>query len=67
MERAERIEAAAALLLRARRTGAVLPDEALVHALGTVDDAYAVQDRVAAEVGPVGAWKVGAEKCSGSF
>jgi len=60
MEREQCIEKAAELLLRARRTGARLGDDALFHAFGTVEDVYAVQDRVAAEVGPVGAWKVGA-------
>lgn len=60
MDRDDRIREVVELLLRARRTGALLPDHALCHALGTVDDAYAVQDRLAAEVGEVGAWKVGA-------
>ncbi|MDX1542033.1 MAG: fumarylacetoacetate hydrolase family protein [Geminicoccaceae bacterium] len=60
MERDDGIRQAVDLLLRARRTGALLPDEALCHVLGTVEDVYAVQDLVAAEVGTVGAWKVGA-------
>lgn len=60
MERDERIGKAADLLLRARRTGAPLDEATLFHAFGTVDDVYAVQERVAREVGPVGAWKVGA-------
>jgi 2-keto-4-pentenoate hydratase len=60
MDRDERINKAADLLLRARRTGAPLDDASLFHAFGTVGDVYAVQERVAVETGPVGAWKVGA-------
>src|SRR4051794_11017904 len=47
-------------LLDARRPGsaAVPPDAA--EAPADADAAYAVQDLVAREVGPVGAWKVGA-------
>jgi len=52
---------AAALLLQARATGnwlATLPDELSPV---TESDAYAVQDVVMAEIGPVGGWKVGAK------
>ena len=60
MDRDDRLRQAAELLLRARRTGAALDDATLFHAFGGIEDVYAVQERVAAGVGPVGAWKVGA-------
>ena len=57
---AEPIDRVARLLLEARRTGGPLVVAAPEAALAEVADAYAVQERVVRELGPVGAWKVGA-------
>ena len=56
----QRFEAAANLLLDARRTGT--PIEDLPEELRPADMAgvYAVQDLVAAAYGPIGGWKIGA-------
>ncbi len=55
------IEAAAGLLLAARRERAPLAAERLRQCPApSLTDAYAIQERVAAELGPVRAWKVGA-------
>lgn len=52
------IDRAAALLTEARRTGR--PVATFSPSPGSVDEAYAVQDRVVDALGPVGGWKVGA-------
>jgi 2-keto-4-pentenoate hydratase len=56
----DRLRQAAELLLKARRE--LKPIETLPESLrpGTLDEAYALQDIVAAALGPVGGWKVGA-------
>jgi 2-keto-4-pentenoate hydratase len=54
------IDRIAGLFLAARRPGGPLVVPAPEAALATVADAYAVQQRVVRELGPVGAWKVGA-------
>jgi 2-keto-4-pentenoate hydratase len=58
------VNAAAALLLAARRTGhrlAALSGEACPR---TVADAYAIQDVVVSRLGAIGGWKVGAKSAS---
>lgn len=57
---ADMIEPIARAFLKARRRGGALVVPEPGAALAEVADAYAVQERVVAEVGPVGAWKVGA-------
>ncbi|MEO8203480.1 MAG: fumarylacetoacetate hydrolase family protein [Betaproteobacteria bacterium] len=54
------ITAAAAAIIAARRSGSQF-DCAPLHGPGGAEDAYAIQDRVRAEIdpGPVRAWKVG--------
>lgn len=55
------IETIAGLLLTARRERAPLAAGRLGQwPIATRAEAYAIQERVAAELGPVGAWKVGA-------
>lgn len=55
------LEAAAGLLLTARREGTPLTADRLGQLPITARaDAYAIQELVAAKLGPVGAWKVGA-------
>ena len=57
----QEIEAAAGLLLAARRERVPVAAERLKKwPISTPADAYAIQERVAAALGPVGAWKVGA-------
>jgi 2-keto-4-pentenoate hydratase len=56
----EVVRRAADLLLRAREEVTTLPTDAVGFPLAGAADAYAVQALVAAEVGTVGAWKVGA-------
>ncbi|MBX6744311.1 MAG: fumarylacetoacetate hydrolase family protein [Acetobacteraceae bacterium] len=59
--KASDIQAAASLLLTARREAAPLAADRLARLpIASRADAYAIQERVAAELGPVGAWKVGA-------
>jgi 2-keto-4-pentenoate hydratase len=57
---AERVEHAAALLLRARKEGVALPAEATSLPLESRAEAYRVQALLAAELGPVAGWKTGA-------
>jgi 2-keto-4-pentenoate hydratase len=54
------IDRIARAYLNARRPGGALVVPEPGAALAEVADAYAVQERVVAELGPVGAWKVGA-------
>jgi 2-keto-4-pentenoate hydratase len=54
----EETERAGRILLEARRSGA--PAEVPAFRLETTADAYRIQDRVAARLGPVAGWKVGA-------
>jgi 2-keto-4-pentenoate hydratase len=56
----ESIDRVAQLFLEARRQGGPLVVPEPEEALAGVADAYAVQERVVRELGPVGAWKVGA-------
>ena len=51
---------AAGLLVRAREEGTTLPAKATGFPLAGAAEAYEVQALVAAKVGAVGAWKVGA-------
>jgi 2-keto-4-pentenoate hydratase len=44
-------------LLRARRSGVPARD---LPVPGSLDEAYAVQDHMAAQLGPIGGWKIGA-------
>lgn len=53
------IERATTLLAEARRTGQ--PATGFKPGPADVDEAYAVQDRITAMLGPVGGWKVGAK------
>jgi 2-keto-4-pentenoate hydratase len=56
--RPEQIDQAAQLLLAARAMRrAIAPP----FAIPTTEDAYAIQDAVAASLGPIGGWKVGAK------
>jgi 2-keto-4-pentenoate hydratase len=57
------IERATTLLAEARRTGQ--PATVFQPGPADVDEAYAVQDRIAAMLGPVGGWKVGAKTPDG--
>lgn len=52
------LEAAARQLVEARSTGAVFTRLRADHELQSIADAYAVQDAVAALVGPIGGWKI---------
>ena len=56
----EQIGRIAGRFLAARRPGGALVVPAPEGALAKIEDAYAVQERVVRELGPVGAWKVGA-------
>jgi 2-keto-4-pentenoate hydratase len=56
----EPVDRIARLFLEARRPGGPLVIPEPKEALAEVADAYAVQERVVRELGPVGAWKVGA-------
>jgi len=56
----ERIQEAAALLLNARRGGALLTELPGSCRPETAADAYAIQDVVTRELGGAGGWKVGA-------
>ncbi len=57
---ADPIDRIARLFLKARRDRGALVVPGPEAALAGVADAYAVQERVVRELGPVGAWKVGA-------
>ncbi len=57
---ADKIDRIARLFVEARRPGGALVVPEPEEALATVADAYAVQARVVRDLGPVGAWKVGA-------
>jgi 2-keto-4-pentenoate hydratase len=57
----DRIDAAAAALLHARARGALLPGLAAWTVPQDIGQAYAIQDAVAAALGPIGGWKVGAQ------
>lgn len=52
---------AAEMLAAARRDGTLIAELAEPLRPRTLDEAYAMQDQVAALLGPVGGWKVGAE------
>jgi 2-keto-4-pentenoate hydratase len=54
-------EAAARLLLSARHGATPLPDLPPEYVPNDLAQAYAIQDAVAAELGPIGGWKVGAQ------
>jgi 2-keto-4-pentenoate hydratase len=58
------VSAAAEFLLAARHSGrrpAALPEDLRPQ---TIDEAYAIQDAVAAKLGAIGGWKVGAKSAS---
>lgn len=56
----ERTAAAAAILLKARRNSAPVDDLPEACRPGSAEEAYAVQQAVARQLGAVGGWKVGA-------
>ncbi|MEO6958934.1 MAG: 2-keto-4-pentenoate hydratase [Burkholderiaceae bacterium] len=55
-----KIASAAQLLLDARSTQKLLPELPPEYRPGSSAEAYAIQDAVAAALGPIGGWKVGA-------
>lgn len=56
----DKIIAAADALLDARRTGRTITDLPAALQPATLDDAYAIQDRIMAAFGEIGGWKIGA-------
>jgi 2-keto-4-pentenoate hydratase len=58
--REQQLQDAANLLLTARRTGAAIEDLPADVQPATLDEAYFVQDCIAAAYGEIGGWKVGA-------
>jgi 2-keto-4-pentenoate hydratase len=61
MNNRKKIEAASALLLKARASGELLPRMPLELAPADSAEAYAIQHEVAAALGAIGGWKVGAK------
>ncbi|HEY9461302.1 MAG TPA: fumarylacetoacetate hydrolase family protein [Paralcaligenes sp.] len=55
-----KIASAAQLLLNARSTQKLLPELPSEYRPGNSAEAYAIQDAVVAQLGPIGGWKVGA-------
>ncbi len=56
----DRIQQTAELLLKARQTGQPIADLEAALQPATLNEAYAVQDAMAASLGTIGGWKVGA-------
>ncbi len=62
----DRMRQAAELQLQARRALVPIVDLPIELRPRTLEEAYALQDVVAAAMGPIGGWKVGAEPGSDS-
>jgi 2-keto-4-pentenoate hydratase len=58
--RKQQLLEAAALLVNARRSHTPIADLPAALAPTSLDEAYLIQDAIAAEFGPIGGWKIGA-------
>ena len=58
--RKQQLLEAANLLINARRTHTPIADLPAAVAPASLDEAYFIQDAIAAAFGPIGGWKIGA-------